>query len=148
MDRFEQARDAVTAAFADVARPTDADLLHPQCGDSTDLEPLLPYDDWRAVPDAVVEGAYAALSFLSAAGTRFFLPAYLDYVLRHPDGGAAAVMSTVWSLQPSLYSPELAEFTRSKLVLLDAAQRAAVVGALEALVGHQEVEGALADWGT
>jgi hypothetical protein len=77
---------------------------------------------------------------------RFFLPAYLDYVLRHRDGGAAAVMSTVWSLQPSLYAPDLADFTHSKLVLLDEAQRAAVVGTLRTLVGHRDVEGALRDW--
>jgi hypothetical protein len=144
----EDAIAALEAAFADVPRPLNEELLHPRCFDDGDLVELYPYDDWRAVPDAVLEGAYAALSFLSAAGYRFFIPAYLRYALRHPRSGAAVVDSTIWSLIPELYEQDLAVFARSKYELLDHAQRRAIELALEALTPEEDLDAgwALASW--
>jgi hypothetical protein len=143
---LDEALAAVAAAFADVPRPPDEALLHPDCADDGDIAALYAYDGWRAVPDDVLEREYAALSFLSADGFRCFLPAYLGFVLRHPDGGAAAVSSTIWSLQPSLYDEPLASFARSKYVGLEAAQRRAIVAFLEAMSPYEDTAGALRDW--
>ena len=139
---------ALEAAFADVPRPSDEALLHPRCIDDGDLVDLYPYDDWRAVPDAVIEAAYAALSFLSPAGYRFFIPAYLRYTLRHPQSGAAVVDATIWSLIPELYERDLAVFARSKYELLDDEQRRAIDLALEALTPEEDLDAgwALASW--
>ena len=139
---------AIEAAFADVPRPSDDELLHPRCVDDGDLAGLSPYHDWREVPDEVLEGAYAALSFLSAAGYRFFIPAYLRYALRHPQSGAAVVDSTIWSLIPELYEQDLAVFARSKYELLDDTQRRAIGLALEALTPEEDLDAgwALASW--
>lgn len=144
----EDAIAALEAAFADVARPSNAELLHPQCVDDGDLTDLYPYEDWRAVPDDVLERAYAALSFLSAAGYRFFIAAYLRYVLRHPQSEAAVVDSTIWSLIPELYERELVRFARSKYELLDDAQRRAIEVALEVLTPEDDLDAgwALASW--
>ncbi|MGZ4131558.1 MAG: DUF6714 family protein [Actinomycetota bacterium] len=139
---------ALEVAFADVQRPSDEELLHPRCFDDGDLVELYPYDDWRAVPDDVLERAYAALAFLSATGYRFFIPAYLRYVLRHPQSGAAVVDSTIWSLIPELYERELVAFSRSKYELLDDAQRRAIEIALEVLTPEEDLDAgwALASW--
>jgi len=77
----------------------------------------------------------------------------MGFTLRHLDSGAAAVDSTIWALSPEIYEDEaLREFARSKLVLLDTAQRAAAVAFLEAARRHGdqhvagEAERALAWW--
>ncbi|HEX7247543.1 MAG TPA: DUF6714 family protein [Actinomycetota bacterium] len=143
----EEAIAVVEAAFAGAPRPSNAELLHPDCADDADIVALYAFDDWRGVPDDVLEREYAALSFLSASGFLYFLPAYMRFALRHPDGGAAVVSSTVWSLQPSLYDEPLAAFARSKFVLLDAAHRRAIVAFLEAMAPYEDTTSALDDWG-
>jgi hypothetical protein len=52
------------------------------------------------------ESEYAALSFLSPAGFRHFIPAYMRFTLRRLGSGAAAVNSTIWSLSPDFYADE------------------------------------------
>jgi hypothetical protein len=97
--------------------------------------------------DEMVEREYAALSFLSPAGFRHFIPAYMGFALRRLGSGAAAVDSTIWSLSPdSNPTEELREFARSKLALLDRPQRAAVVAFLEAAAEHEDARRALAWW--
>ena len=91
-----------------------------------------------------MEGEWAALFFLSPAGFRHFLPAYMSWVLRHPDGGAAAVGSTLFALTPA--TDDLRTFSLSKFALLDEAQRAAVLSFLEAMAPFEDVTGALAHW--
>jgi len=138
-----------------VPRPTNAELLHERCFDDNDLVRLYEVAHWSELPDAVVESEYAALSFLSAAGFRHFIPAYMGFALRHLDSGAAAVESTIWSLSPEIYDdPGLGEFARSKFVLLDDRQRAAATGFLETVrtLGDEyharDAERALAWWRT
>ncbi|HEY7401759.1 MAG TPA: DUF6714 family protein [Actinomycetota bacterium] len=139
---------ALERAFGSVPRPTNEELLHPRCADDSDLKGLYAFERWRDVPDAVIEREYAALAFLSAAGYRCFLPAYLRFALRHSHGGAAAVDSTVWSLLPEMYEGDLIEFARSKYELLTRAERDAIGVALEALAadGHPDAAKALASW--
>ena len=124
----------IDAAFAGAPRPADAELLHERCFDDNDIAALYGVPHWRELDDATVEREYAALSFLSPAGFRHFIPAYLRFALRHLDSGAAAVDSTIWSLAPPRYDdPGLQAFTASKLEVLDEPQRAAAVAFLEAV---------------
>ena len=129
---LERTLATIEAAFADAPRPPDGDLLHERCSDDNDIAALYGVAHWRELDDATVEREYAALSFLSPAGFRHFIPAYLIFALRHLDTGAAAVDSTIWSLAPDRYDePELCAFARSKLELLDERQLAATVAFLE-----------------
>jgi hypothetical protein len=132
-------------AFAAVPRPGDEELLHEDCADDNDIKSLYGIPHWRDVSDEVVEYEYAALFFLSPAGLRHFLPAYMSYSLRHPDSGHAVVGSTVFALTPMPNEPTRS-FSLSKFTLFDDAQRAAVVAFLEAMSGHEDVAGALEHW--
>ena len=130
---MEQALATIDAAFGEAPRPPDGELLDERCFDDNDIVALYGVGHWRDLDDATVEREYAALSFLSPAGFRHFIPAYLRFALRHLDTGAAAVDSTIWSLSPPRYDdPGLQEFTASKLEALDERQRAAAVAFLDA----------------
>jgi hypothetical protein len=137
--------EEVVRAFLEVPRPADDELLHPDAHDDSDIRALLGIPHWRELPDASVEGEYSALAFLSPAGFRHFLPAYLSWVLRHPDSGAAVVGSTIFALTPAADEP-LRTFMLSKFSLLDGAQRAAVASFLRAMVPYEDVGGALYYW--
>jgi hypothetical protein len=132
----------IYAAFANVPRPENDELLHPNCADDNDIMALYEVTDWHDLSDATVENEYAALSFLSPAGFRYFIPAYMSFTLRHPESGAAAVESTIWSLSPNSDQ----HFNPSKFIRFDAAQSAAVVSFLEAMAAYQEVDDALLYW--
>jgi uncharacterized protein DUF6714 len=141
--------ETIETAFADAPRPPDGELLHERCFDDNDIAALYGVASWRDLDDATVEREYAALSFLSPAGFRHFIPAYLRFALRRLGSGAAAVDSTIWSLSPLRYeAPELQAFAESKLAALDDAQRAAAVAFLEAVRergdGHEAAEAELA----
>jgi len=98
------------------------------------------------VPDAIVEREYAALSFLSAAGFRHFLPAYLRFVLTQDDEGQAVIGSTFASLDPERFGSELAAFQRSKYTLLTEHERRAIGGFVRAFADHEEVGDAVVAW--
>lgn len=136
--------EALESAFAHVPRPPDDELLHPRCFDDNDIKGLYQFQDWRDVPDDVVEREYAALAFLSPAGYRCFVPAYLRFVLRHPTSASAVVDSTIWSLIPEMYEGDLVEFARSKHELLTSAERHAIELALEALAPEEDLDAAKA----
>jgi hypothetical protein len=139
----------IESAFATVARPNNDELLHPDSYDDMDLEPLYEIDSWRQMTDEDVIGTYAAPSFLSATGFRYFLPAYMRYSLNNPDSPEAAVSGTIWALDPSLYSERIAAYARSKYELFDDAQRAAIVSFLEAMTESSygdDARHALREW--
>ena len=137
----------IEAAFAAAPRPTNDELLHPECRDDMDIEKLYAIDHWQRLTDDLVVSEYAALSFLSPAGFRHFIPAYMVWVLRHPDSAEAVVDSTVWALHAGLYREDLRPFVRSKWTLLDADQRRAVTAFLEAMAEqHADARAALASW--
>ena len=147
MTTAEEALAAIEAAFRDQERPSDADLLHPRCFDDMDLEGLYPISHWTEMTDADVVGCYASLSFLSAAGFRHFLPAYMRFVLRNPESAEAVVSSTIWALDPTIHEGDLADFARSKYELLADAQRRAVVAFLRAMAQFDPDAGrALRSW--
>lgn len=144
---MDEVRELVERAFGDDVRPTDAALLHPACRDDMDLQVLYGFAHWHDVTDEAVVSEYAALAFLSAEGFRHFIPAYLDWVARHPDAPDAVVDATVWAFLPELHGAELAAFVRSKWQALDAEQRLAVTAFLQAMTDHHEdAAAALAAW--
>jgi hypothetical protein len=132
----ESALELVERAFADVERPSNEELLHPQCSDDGDIEDFYEISDWRDLTDADVISGYASLAFFSAAGFRYFIPAYFRYVLRNPDSPEAVVDSTIWSFYPPMYKADIQDFVASKYATLDADQRAAVTAFLEAMEPH------------
>jgi hypothetical protein len=141
----EDALAAIDAAFAGAPRPSDEALLHDDCFDDNDIVALYAFEHWRDVPDDVVRSEYAALSFLSPAGYRHFIAAYMSFALRHLGSGDAAVDSTIWSLGLDDYSDErMRAFTRSKWSDLDDAQRAAVLSFLRAVALDGEYAGDVA----
>jgi hypothetical protein len=103
-----------------------------------DIRGLYPVTRWQDVDDSLVEYEYAALFFLSPEGFRFFLPAYLTWVLHHPYSEAAVVGSTITALTPQ--SGDLADFSLSKFTELDAEERAAVVAFLDAMTANKELD--------
>lgn len=141
-------RQRIAAAFDGVERPPDDALLHPQCRDDGDLQVLYGVRDWRELTGEQVVAEYAALAFLSPAGFRHFLPAYLLWVLRHPDSGEAVVDSTVWAFHVEMYDEGLRPFVASKPSLLDDGQWAVVLDWLAAMAaaGHPDAAAAAAYW--
>jgi len=146
---YEDALKKVEDAFANAPRPPNEALLHPQSMDDMDLKPLYAIAHWKDMTEADVIDAYAAPSFLSAAGFRHFLPAYMGHALENPDSPQAYVSSTIWGLDPSLYDEKIAAYARSKYELFDGAQRAAIVAFLEAMRDStygDDAEHALTEW--
>jgi hypothetical protein len=137
--------DEIAAAFADAPRPPDEELAHPDSPDFDEVAGLATFAHWRDLPDDVVEGEWEALSFLSPGGFRHYLPAYMSWVLRHPDSGAAVVDATIFALTPPLTGP-LASYMRSKYSLFDDPQRAAVGTFLRVMASFEDVRAALDYW--
>ena len=139
----DEALIRIDATFAGVPRPDNGELHHPESYDDMDLQRLYEIRSWRDMTDQDVIEEYAALSFLSAAGFRYFLPAYMRFALLNPDSPQAVVSSTIWALDPNLYSDGIAAYARSKYALFDEAQRAAVVAFLEAMTDSSYGDDAL-----
>ena len=138
MDRksFDEVVAAIEAAFGDIVYPGDDALLHPDCMDDMDIAAFYGGTTWQAIPDETVGFEYAALSFVSAEGFRYLLPAYMTRSLRHFDDGDIGVESTVWALDPNRAGPALRAFQLSKYTLLSGAQRAAIAAFLEVIATH------------
>jgi hypothetical protein len=132
----EDAIAAIEAAFGNEKRPANDELLHPDCADDMDLEHIYPIPHWRDMADEDVIAGYASLSFFSAAGFRHFIPAYMLFVLRHPESPEAVVSSTIWAFDPTIYETNLRDFVASKFALLDGDQRTAIAAFLEAMSEH------------
>lgn len=128
----------IEAAFADVPRPPNEALLDEASYDDGDIQSLYPIPHWRDATDDDVQREWAGLFFLSGAGFRHFLPAYMLWSLRHADSGAAVIESTVLALTPA--------YSLRKLALLDEPQRSAIVSFLEAMLPFIEADEALEYW--
>ena len=146
MTTTPEAAAAVAAAFADTPRPANVDLLHPECHDDMDIRGLYPVARWQDADASLIEYEYAALFFLSPSGFRFFLPAYMTWVLQHPYSEAAVVDSTIRALTPQ--SGNLEAFSLSKFTELNGEERIAVVAFLDAMTVNKELDiaGALDHW--
>jgi hypothetical protein len=124
--------DAIIAriefAFGDVPRPPNDELLHPECRDDGDLTSLYGVEDWLTLSDEAIEYEYSALAFLSPAGFRHFLPAYMRWICRHGDEKPGAA------------------FSLSKFSLLGAEQSSCIAAFLERFSEHPEAQEARAYW--
>ena len=144
------AMDAIVAriqfAFENAPRPTNDDLLHPDCRDDADIAALYPIESWDALPDATIEQEYGALSCLSPGGFRHFLPAYMRWVARHADEqpDAPVVGATFEALTPQ--EGVLAAFSLSKFSLLEAEQSSCIAAFLDRMVHHANARDARAYW--
>ena len=82
--------EQIRNAFSDVAPPADDDLAYPGGDDGADLFVFHCPNwgaDWKKVPMEVLTSAFPSLCFMSASAFRFYLPAYMLYVLHeHPIG--------------------------------------------------------------
>ncbi len=158
--RITNVRRQIEAAFDAAEKPSDDELLHPECRDDVDI--LSFYSDaacnaafagaphWREVPDATVVYEYAALTAFSPKAFRFYIPAYLLYTLEHYDEPEYVAEATVRALDPGTEGEMLHAFMASHYALLDAAQTAAIVAFLE-LMGEdpdlgEVAEAALVNW--
>ena len=134
---------AALDAFAGVERPANADLLHPQCMDDGDLLELYEVGDWREMSDQLVINSYAAPSFLSADGFRYFLPAFMRFGLQNPTSPEVVTESIIFHLGPG----EWDDFGRSKLASITPEQAGAIRLFLQAMSEEYDTEAALAVWG-
>lgn len=126
---------AIKPAFAETPHPTDEGLLHPQCTDDGDIRDFYGRTTWLSVPDEIIDRNNASLCFFSPEAYRFYLPAYLLWVLRTLDSSDSfTVDSTIYRLAPG--TGDLRQFSLSKYAILDAAQRKVVVDFLEYLAEH------------
>ena len=146
MTTTPEAITTVAAAFADTPRPTNVELLHPECHDDMDIRGLYPVARWQDADDTLIEYEYAALFFLSPGGFRFFLPTYMTWVLEHPLSEAAVVDSTIRALTPQ--PGDLEAFSLSKFTELNDEERTAVIAFLDAMTVNKDLEiaGALEFW--
>jgi hypothetical protein len=125
----------IEAAFADLEHPGDESLLHSQCFDESDLEDFFGGIAWRDVPSEVIERNNASLCFFSPIAFRYYLPAFLIWVLRnHRTSDSSTVSSTLFNLDPD--SGDLREFTLSKFSCLTPPQRQAVTEFLRFMRDH------------
>jgi hypothetical protein len=130
----------IEEAFGGVPYPGDERLLYPGGVDDYDIACLRGFRDWRAIPEDVVSSAYAAPSFLSPAAFRFFLPAFMRFVLRNYESrNSVCVDATIYALCPLMRRGQaLYRYSESQYTELDCGQRKAVVSFLAFMAGVGE----------
>jgi hypothetical protein len=79
MTSKESVIEEIRSAFRDSEYPGDDYLQgsHEGSEPSAEIDPFKGKQNWESVPPQLLDRHYAALTFFSEAGLRFFLPAYL-----------------------------------------------------------------------
>jgi hypothetical protein len=144
----EALEELIVSAFSSVPRPPADDLVRGRLGDEPfSVEAAFrDISNWRTLDakflDTVPDGLSSALSFLSDAAFRFFLPAYLLADLR----GQLERVDVVFHLSHGLSEKgRMSPVSRQQMEKLSAQQCRAVVGYLEHKVsaaGSLDLEGA------
>jgi len=125
--------ERIARAFADVPVPADDELLHPDCRDSTSVEPYRGFARWQDVPAATLIMNYDGPSFFSAKAFRFFLPAFLTLTLeRYRTSTDYVCDATVHELVPHT------DYARSRYAELTPTECALVVEFLETMEASPE----------
>ena len=101
------------AAFAQAQRPVNAKLLHPDCRDDGDIAEYYGCPDWESLSDAFIVRNYASLLFLSPSAFRYYLPAFLLWLIRNPKSPEIAAETIFLSLDPGTESEHLHAFRMS-----------------------------------
>ncbi|MEO3427967.1 DUF6714 family protein [Pelagibius sp. CAU 1746] len=129
----------IEAAFGDLTPPGDGALLHPRCRDDNDIAEFYGAPRWQDLPGDLLVRNYAAPSFFSAAGFRYYLPAFMVWSLQNAESPEYLAEATLRAFDPGPQSDPLHAFQASKFALFDSAQRRAVAAFLEALRGEGEL---------
>lgn len=140
-DRYAPVIRQIEAAFVDVTYPGDEQMLHPDCFDDMDIAAFYGSTSWPDIPAKTIALEYAALSFVSAAGFQFLIPAYMIWTLRNINADRMTVESTLWSLDIEMSNGRFRDFRLSKCALLTAEQRAAIKAFLTVLLDHRYLAG-------
>ena len=143
-DDVDRAVAAIETAFGGLAPPGDAALLHPQCMDDNDIAEFYGAPAWRDLPGDLLVRNYAAPSFFSAAGFRYYLPAFMVWALRNAASPEYLAEATLRAFDPGSAGEPLHGFQVSKFALFDAAQRGAVVTFLQTFCKDDDL-GSLAE---
>ena len=99
-------RQAVIAAFSDLAVPDPARLIGPSKGDQPQEEQIrgeLAGRDWRSLEADFLTQKWAFFCYLSAEGYRYYLPALITTCLAHFSEEYPLIHSTLYYLQPSYW---------------------------------------------
>lgn len=126
----------IDQAFAGIEPPGDDKLLHPDCMDDVDVLEFYGLVRRENMTDAMVVYSYAAPNSFSPEAFRYYLPAYLKWTLQNLDSPEYASESILLALDPATDKEMLHEFRKSKFVLFDKAQIAAVKRFLWAISEH------------
>ena len=103
VDATEAIVNEIKGAFTDVPHPGDDLMLHPQCMDDNDVEEFYGGIHWHDVPGEIIERNNASLCFFSPEAYRFYLPAYLIWVLNNfATSNSFTLDSTIYSLAPEV----------------------------------------------
>ena len=129
----------IKEAFADVAYPGDDHLLHPDCFDDMDIAAFYGSTSWPDIPAMTIAHESAALSFASAAGFQFLIPAYMIWTLENTDSDYMSIEHTLWSLDLDFSYGRFRDIRLSKCVLLTQEQQAAIKAFLTVLLDHRHL---------
>ena len=154
IDRKELLRD-VHLAFAGVERVSDARMFEPE-QDYLWVEALRDgTGPWSEVPASAISLEYHALTAVTPEGFRFFLPAYMCWVLTNAPSDSNAIDHTIYALDLSVRDAATTLRMRERFSSLSSLQRIVVTGFLTRASGKPEsidapvAERALASyWGT
>jgi hypothetical protein len=132
-------------AFAHVPRPGDTELAEPGADESAVAE-LEAVDDWHELADGAIERSAGALTDLSAAGFRHYLPAYMRWICRHGDDrpDSPVLAATFAALTPD--QDEEGAHLSGKLSLLGAEQTACIAAFFDRVAHHPGAQDARAYW--
>lgn len=99
-DRVEQVARQIGSAFSEVCFPGNKQLLHPKCLDDMEVNAFRNGDRWQDIPERLIAVENATLSFVSAEGFQYLIPAYMIWTLKYFEDGDISVDSTIFALDP------------------------------------------------
>lgn len=143
--QVDPVREVIIGAFESVEIPAFEDLLAPRFRNSIDpleFAAALRGKHWRDLPLRDLLVHRESLATLSGVGYRAYVAAYLLASVADNDDAAELAQYVLFSLQDPTSQPEPDE-ARSRLALLDSAQRAAIHAWLEHVRPHYRLADAI-----
>ena len=136
---MEKLIQQINDAFAGLPRPTDDELLHPDCSDDVDILEFYGGVLRENMTDALVVHSYAAPTAFSPKAFQYYLPAYLIWLLNNPDSMDYAGEATLLALDPATDKEMLHAFRKSKFSLMTGAQVSVIRDFLHRLAKHPDL---------
>lgn len=138
-DPIENLTEDIRLAFDDRLPPTDEELLHPDCHDDVDILQFYGGVYWQDMDDAMIVYNYAAPTAFSPKAYRYYLPAYLNWMLQNPDSIEYVSEAFLISLDPGTSSEMLHQFRKSKFQLLTSEQKQMIKRFLNHFAAHGDL---------